>query len=39
MPQKFDVAKNRVLLHGVVIEVDEATGKAAKIQRLSEAMF
>jgi len=38
MPQKFEVAKNRVLLHGVVIEVDEATGKAVNIQRLSEAV-
>jgi hypothetical protein len=37
MPQRFEVAKNRVLLHGAVIEIDEATGKATKIQRLSEA--
>jgi len=38
MPQRFDVAKNRVLLHGAVIEVDEATGRATKIQRISEAL-
>ena len=38
MPQRFDVAKDRVLLHGAVIEIDEATGKAIRIQRLSEAM-
>ena len=38
MPQRFEVAKNRVLLHGVVIEIDDATGKAIKIQRVSEVM-
>jgi metallophosphoesterase (TIGR00282 family) len=38
MPQRFEVAKNRVLLHGAVIEIDEATGKAVKIQRVSEAI-
>jgi 2',3'-cyclic-nucleotide 2'-phosphodiesterase len=37
MPQRFEVAKDRVLLHGVVIEIDEATGKAMKIQRVSES--
>ena len=36
MPQRFDVAKQRVLLHGVVVEIDEASGKAVKIQRVSE---
>lgn len=34
MPQRFEVAKNRVLLHGVVIEIDEASGKALKIERV-----
>jgi metallophosphoesterase (TIGR00282 family) len=38
MPQRFEVAKNRVLLHGVVIEIDDASGKAIKIQRISEAL-
>jgi len=38
MPQRFEVAKNRVLLHGAVIEIDDATGKAVKIQRVSEAV-
>ncbi|HZF00887.1 MAG TPA: TIGR00282 family metallophosphoesterase [Methylomirabilota bacterium] len=38
MPQRFEVAKNRVLLHGVVIEIDDASGKAIKIQRVSEAL-
>jgi 2',3'-cyclic-nucleotide 2'-phosphodiesterase len=37
MPQRFEVAKNHVLLNGAVIEIDEATGKAMKIQRVSEA--
>ena len=38
MPQRFEVAKDRVLLHGAVIEIDEASGKAVKIQRVSEAL-
>jgi hypothetical protein len=38
MPQRFEVAKNRVLLHGCMIEIDDASGKALKIQRLSEAV-
>ncbi|MGA3284422.1 MAG: TIGR00282 family metallophosphoesterase [Verrucomicrobiota bacterium] len=36
MPQRFEVAKNRVQLHGAVIEIDDASGKALKIQRVSE---
>jgi hypothetical protein len=36
MPQRFDVAKERVLLHGVVIEIDDISGKALTIQRISE---
>jgi len=38
MPQKFEVAKNRVLLHGVVIEIDEVSGQATKIQRVAESL-
>jgi metallophosphoesterase (TIGR00282 family) len=38
MPQRFDVAKGRVLLQGALIEVDETSGKALKIQRMSEAL-
>jgi len=38
MPQRFEVAKNRVQLHGAVIEIDETSGKALKIQRVSEAL-
>ena len=37
-PQKFEVAKARVLLQGAVVEIDEASGKAMGIQRLSEAL-
>jgi metallophosphoesterase (TIGR00282 family) len=38
MPQRFEVAKNRVLLHGAVIEIDDASGKALKIHRISQAL-
>lgn len=38
MPQRFEVAKNRAMLHGAVVEVDDLTGKASKIQRVSEAL-
>lgn len=38
MPQRFEVARGRVLLQGVVIEIAAATGKAVSIQRLSEAL-
>ena len=36
MPQKFEVAKGRVLLQGAVVEIDEQTGHAKGIQRVSE---
>jgi metallophosphoesterase (TIGR00282 family) len=39
MPQRFEVAKGGVRLHGALIDVDESTGKAIKIQRISEAML
>jgi len=38
MPQRFEVAKNRVQLHGAMIEIDNASGKAVKILRVSEAV-
>ena len=38
MPQRFEVATQRVMLHGAVIEIDEATGKALKIQRVAELL-
>ncbi|HEU6446882.1 MAG TPA: TIGR00282 family metallophosphoesterase [Verrucomicrobiae bacterium] len=38
MPQRFEVAKARVMLHGAVIEIDEKTGHALKIQRVAETV-
>jgi len=37
-PQRFAVAKDRVILHGVVVEIDKATGKATHIQRVAESI-
>jgi metallophosphoesterase (TIGR00282 family) len=39
MPQRFEVAKNRVLLQGAVIEIDEVSGRGLSIQRVSEAVI
>ena len=38
MPQRFEVARHNVKLNGAIIEIDDATGKATKIQRVAEAM-
>jgi metallophosphoesterase (TIGR00282 family) len=38
MPQRFDVARNNVRLQGVVVEIDDTTGKALAIQRVSEGI-
>ena len=38
MPQKFEVAKERVFLQGAVVEIDEQTGHAKGIQRVSQAL-
>ena len=38
MPQRFEVAKDRVLLHGAMIEIDDASGKAVKIRRVAETV-
>jgi len=35
-PQRFAVAKERILLQGAIIEIDNETGKALNIQRVSE---
>lgn len=37
LPAKFDVAQGDIKLHGVVLEIDEASGKARKIERLEAA--
>lgn len=36
MPQRFEVAKDRVILHGIVIEIDETNGKALSVRRVAE---
>lgn len=38
MPQRFEVAKERVVLHGALIDIDEATGKSRGIQRVAEIL-
>jgi len=38
MPQKFEVAKGRVLLQGAVVEIDECSGRAIRIERVSEPL-
>ena len=39
MPQRFEVATKRMMLHGAVIEIDEASGKAINITRVSEKLL
>ncbi len=38
MPQRFEVASGRVLLQGAVVEIDSSTGRALKIERVSEPL-
>ena len=38
-PQRFEVAKKRIVLHGAVITIDDASGKALKIQRVAEPLL
>lgn len=38
MPQRFDVAKERVLLQGVIVQIDDVTARAVGIQRVSEPL-
>lgn len=35
LPQRFEVAKGRVLLQGTVMEIDDSSGRAVNIRRLS----
>ena len=37
-PQKFDVATQRILLQGAVVEIDNFTGRATAIKRISEPL-
>jgi metallophosphoesterase (TIGR00282 family) len=34
-PQKFEVAANRVILQGAIVEIEDGTGRATKIERVS----
>ena len=38
MPAKFDIAEKGVTLEGVMIDVDESTGRARKITRVREQL-
>lgn len=38
MPQRFDVAKNRIVLRGAVVEIDESSGRALGIVRVAEPL-
>jgi metallophosphoesterase (TIGR00282 family) len=38
MPQKFEVARGRVLLQGAIIEIDDLMGRALSITRVSEPL-
>jgi metallophosphoesterase (TIGR00282 family) len=35
-PQRFEVASERILLHGAIVEIDDASGKARSIRRIAE---
>lgn len=39
MPQRFEVARHDVKLHGAMIEIDNVTGKSLRIQRISETLL
>ncbi|MGH7830145.1 MAG: YmdB family metallophosphoesterase, partial [Candidatus Binatia bacterium] len=34
MPRKFEVAHNHVVLHGVLVDVDDGSGQAQSIRRV-----
>jgi hypothetical protein len=38
LPQRFEVARGRVLLQGAIMEIDATSGRATSIQRVSEAI-
>ena len=37
-PQRFKVAKKRVVLHGIRLEIDEKTGKCRSVERVAEPL-
>jgi hypothetical protein len=38
MPQRFEVARERVFLQGAVVEIDQFTGRALRIERVSQPL-
>ncbi len=38
MPAKFDVAREDVVLEGVLLDIDESTGRARRIERVREPL-
>lgn len=38
MPQRFEVARSRVMLHGVLVQVDGTGGRATHIERVAETL-
>lgn len=38
MPQRFEVASGRVLMQGALVEIDNLSGRATSIQRVSELL-
>lgn len=38
LPQKFDVARGDIRLQGALLEIDSQTGRALKIERVSESL-
>lgn len=39
MPARFEVAKDDIQLHGVIIEIDESSGRAVHIERVQEKLI
>lgn len=39
MPQRFDVATDWILMQGVLVDIDETTGRARSISRISEPLL
>ncbi len=37
-PQRFEVAKGRVMLQGALVEIEDANGRARAIRRVSELL-
>jgi metallophosphoesterase (TIGR00282 family) len=38
IPQRFEVARGRTMLQGVLLDIDESTGRARSIQRIAEEL-